>query len=50
VDTLIAQAGVVVTPGMAFGEAGRGKFRVSLVQGAERLEAAANGIVETARR
>lgn len=50
VDTLIAQAGVVVTPGMAFGEAGRGKFRVSLVQRAERLEAAAGGIVGTARR
>lgn len=50
VDALIAQAGVVVTPGMAFGDAGRGKFRVSLVQPAERLVAAANGIVATAKR
>lgn len=50
VDALIEQAGVVVTPGMAFGAAGRGKFRVSLVQASERLEAAANGIVAAARR
>lgn len=50
VDRLIEQANVVVTPGLAFGEAGRGKFRVSLVQPGERLVAAANGIVETARR
>jgi LL-diaminopimelate aminotransferase len=45
VDALIAGPGVVVTPGMAFGAAGKGKFRVSLVQGAERLREAAAGIV-----
>jgi LL-diaminopimelate aminotransferase len=44
VDTLIAGPGVVVTPGIAFGEAGRGKFRVSLVQDAEKLREAATGI------
>jgi LL-diaminopimelate aminotransferase len=32
VDTLMEQTGIVVTPGIAFGDAGAGKFRVSLVQ------------------
>jgi LL-diaminopimelate aminotransferase len=50
VDALIAGPGVVVTPGLAFGEAGRGKFRVSLVQPSEKLVLAAAGIVETAAR
>ncbi|WP_396223695.1 aminotransferase class I/II-fold pyridoxal phosphate-dependent enzyme [Gemmatimonas sp.] len=50
VDALMAGPGVVVTPGIAFGEAGRGKFRVSLVQSAEGLEAAAQGIIAAARR
>lgn len=50
VDALLAGPGVVVTPGMAFGEAGRGRFRVSLVQPADRLVAAAEGIVAAARR
>ena len=50
VDMLMAGPGVVVTPGITFGEAGRGKFRVSLVQSAERLEAAAQGIIAAARR
>lgn len=45
VDALIAGPGVVVTPGMAFGAAGKGKFRVSLVQGADRLREAAAGIL-----
>lgn len=49
VDTLIEKAGVVVTPGMAFGEAGRGKFRISLVQRSETLAAAAKQIVAVAR-
>lgn len=49
VDALIDGPGVVVTPGMAFGDAGRGRFRVSLVQPTERLIAAANGIVAVAR-
>ena len=48
VDALIEHAGVVVTPGMAFGDAGRGKFRVSFVQPAEQLVRAAEGIVATA--
>lgn len=48
VDALIAGPGVVVTPGMAFGEAGKGKFRVSLVQPSERLVQAAAGIVGAA--
>lgn len=50
VDALLAGPGVVVTPGMAFGEAGRGRFRVSLVQPADRLVAAAEGIVAAAGR
>ncbi|MFN8884537.1 aminotransferase class I/II-fold pyridoxal phosphate-dependent enzyme [Gemmatimonas sp.] len=50
VDALIQGPGIVVTPGMAFGEAGRGKFRVSFVQSAERLAEAARGIVASARR
>jgi LL-diaminopimelate aminotransferase len=50
VDALIAGPGVVVTPGIAFGEAGRGKFRVSLVQPAEGLVAAAEGICEEQRK
>ena len=49
VDALIAGPGVVVTPGMAFGEAGRGKFRISLVQESRRLVEAADGIVAAAR-
>ncbi|MEI6739120.1 MAG: aminotransferase class I/II-fold pyridoxal phosphate-dependent enzyme [Gemmatimonadaceae bacterium] len=32
VDALMQGPGVVVTPGIAFGDAGRGKFRVSFVQ------------------
>jgi LL-diaminopimelate aminotransferase len=50
VDALIERAGVVVTPGMAFGDAGRGKFRISLVQESAKLVEAANGIVAAARR
>lgn len=44
VDALMEGPGVVVTPGMAFGAAGRGKFRVSLVQPVPVLERAAAGI------
>lgn len=50
VDALMHGPGVVVTPGIAFGAAGSGKFRVSLVQPAERLVHAARGIAETAGR
>lgn len=49
VDALIQGPGVVVTPGMAFGAAGSGKFRVSLVQPAEGLVRAAQGIVGVGR-
>jgi LL-diaminopimelate aminotransferase len=41
VDALIQGPGVVVTPGMAFGEAGRGHFRLSFVQPAPVLARAA---------
>jgi LL-diaminopimelate aminotransferase len=37
VDALMEQTGIVVTPGMAFGDAGSGKFRISLVQPASVL-------------
>lgn len=50
VDALIAGPGVVVTPGIAFGAAGAGKFRISLVQERAKLVEAANGIVGAARR
>ena len=41
VDALMDGPGVVVTPGIAFGEAGRGRFRLSLVQPADLLTRAA---------
>ena len=37
VDALMEGPGVVVTPGIAFGAAGAGKFRMSLVQPVEKL-------------
>lgn len=40
-QTLIDQDGIVVTPGVAFGEGGRGFFRVSLVRPADELGRAA---------
>jgi LL-diaminopimelate aminotransferase len=48
VDALMAGPGVVVTPGIAFGEAGRGRFRISLVQPADVLAEAAQGVAELA--
>ncbi|MDQ8167183.1 MAG: aminotransferase class I/II-fold pyridoxal phosphate-dependent enzyme [Gemmatimonadota bacterium] len=48
VDALMQGPGVVVTPGIAFGNAGRGRFRVSLVQPAEVLAQAAAAITVTA--
>lgn len=48
VDALLEGPGVVVTPGIAFGEAGRGRFRVSLVQPAETLTKAAAAITSIA--
>ncbi|MDB4887666.1 MAG: aminotransferase, class [Gemmatimonadetes bacterium] len=44
VRTLIDEDGVVVTPGVAFGDGGRGWFRISLVRDAETLAAAARTI------
>jgi len=48
VDALMEGPGVVVTPGIAFGEAGRGRFRVSLVQPAQVLTSAAAAITSIA--
>jgi LL-diaminopimelate aminotransferase len=44
VRTLIDEDGVVVTPGVAFGDGGRGWFRLSLVRDAETLSGAARKI------
>jgi LL-diaminopimelate aminotransferase len=41
VRALIDEDGVVVTPGVAFGEGGRGYFRISLVHGVQTLTLAA---------
>lgn len=49
VDALMQGPGVVVTPGIAFGAAGRGKFRMSLVQPAESLVKAVSLMTEVAR-
>jgi LL-diaminopimelate aminotransferase len=48
VNALMDNDGIVVTPGVAFGEAGRGFFRISLVRDEETLARAAERI--TARR
>jgi LL-diaminopimelate aminotransferase len=48
VDALMDGPGVVVTPGIAFGEAGRGRFRLSLVQPAELLTRAAAAMTSIA--
>jgi LL-diaminopimelate aminotransferase len=48
VDALMDGPGVVVTPGIAFGEAGRGRFRLSLVQPAELLTQAAAAMTSIA--
>ncbi len=48
VEALMEGPGVVVTPGLAFGLAGRGHFRVSLVQPADVLARAAEAITELA--
>jgi LL-diaminopimelate aminotransferase len=44
VKTLIRDEGLVVTPGVAFGDGGRGFFRISLVREAETLSRAAEAI------
>lgn len=44
VQTLMNEDGVVVTPGVAFGDGGRGFFRISLVRDAETLARAATAI------
>ena len=45
VQHLIDEAGIVVTPGLAFGEAGARWFRISFVRDAETLASAARTIV-----
>lgn len=50
VDALMKGPGIVVTPGIAFGAAGTGKFRMSLVQPADTLTAAVPAMAEVARR
>jgi len=44
VESLMAGPGIVVTPGIAFGAAGRGRFRISLVQPPETLARACETI------
>ena len=44
VRSLIDEDGVVVTPGVAFGDGGRGYFRISLVRDVETLRRAATAI------
>lgn len=46
VEHCITAHGVVVTPGIAFGEAGRGRFRISLVQPASVLATAARALAQ----
>jgi LL-diaminopimelate aminotransferase len=48
VQRLIDRAGTVVTPGIAFGQGGKGYFRVSLVRDAETLRMAAKEIARAA--
>lgn len=50
VEHCMADHGVVVTPGSAFGEGGRGRFRISLVQPPERLVDAARALTRAAAR
>lgn len=50
VDALMHGPGIVVTPGIAFGAAGAGHFRISLVQPPDVLASAAKQIAETAAR
>ena len=49
VDALMGGPGIVVTPGIAFGAAGTGKFRISLVQSAATLVSAVPLMTEVAR-
>lgn len=49
VDALMRGPGVVVTPGIAFGAAGQGRFRVSLVQPPDALAKAAGLIASVVR-
>jgi len=44
VKSLIEEDGLVVTPGVAFGDGGRGYFRISLVRDVETLRSAATAI------
>jgi LL-diaminopimelate aminotransferase len=49
VKSLMHEDGIVVTPGVAFGDGGRGYFRVSLVRDADTLARAATAIAKRAR-
>ncbi len=46
VEHCMSNLGVVITPGIAFGEAGRGMFRISLVQPAPVLSVAAKALAQ----
>ena len=46
VNTLMNEDGIVVTPGVAFGDGGKGYFRVSLVRDADTLAGAATRIAQ----
>ncbi|MCU0616610.1 MAG: aminotransferase class I/II-fold pyridoxal phosphate-dependent enzyme [Gemmatimonadaceae bacterium] len=48
VEHCMAHHGVVVTPGSAFGAAGQGRFRISLVQPPEQLREAAHALTRAA--
>ena len=50
VTTLMHEDGIVVTPGIAFGEGGRSYFRISLVRDADTLAAAATLIANRRRQ
>jgi LL-diaminopimelate aminotransferase len=50
VGSLLNEDGVVVTPGIAFGEGGKGYFRLSLVRDAATLKAATDAIVRRAEQ
>ena len=50
VRTLLDEDGIVVTPGVAFGEGGRGFFRISLVRDADVLAKAASHIAARRER
>ncbi len=42
--TLLAEAGVAVSPGVGFGEEGEGYVRIALVENEQRIRQAARGV------